>query len=70
MLGGVFELDGAATGGPILRGAAGSLWGHFFFPVSSPDGEHVVAAHTNTEWKSWEPMFEIIRAEFGGAPRD
>jgi D-alanyl-D-alanine carboxypeptidase len=66
---GVFELDGAATGGPTLRGAAGSLWGHFFFAVSTPDGKHTVAAHTNTEWKSWEPMFEIIRAEFGSPAR-
>lgn len=63
---GVFELDKEATGGRTLRGAAGSLWGHFFFAVGTPDGEHTIAVHTNTEWKSWDPMFEIIRAEFAG----
>jgi D-alanyl-D-alanine carboxypeptidase len=62
---GVFELDKEATGGQTLRGAAGSLWGHFFFAVSTLDGEHTVAAHANTEWKSWDPMFEIIRAALG-----
>ncbi|WP_194820119.1 serine hydrolase [Nocardia sp. XZ_19_385] len=62
---GVFEFDKQATGGRMLRGIGGSFWGTYFFAVGTPDGQHTVAVHTNTEWKSWEPMLEIIEAEFG-----
>jgi D-alanyl-D-alanine carboxypeptidase len=62
---GLFEFDKAATGGRTLRGMGGSLWGHFFFAVGTPDGKHTIAVHTNTEWKSWDVLFKIIEAEFG-----
>ncbi|MBE1559953.1 serine hydrolase domain-containing protein [Nonomuraea africana] len=57
---GLFEFDKAG-----LRGVGGSLWGSWFFAVGTPDGEHTIAIHTNTEWKSWDLMFKIIEAEFG-----
>lgn len=62
---GLFEFDKQATGGRTLRGVGGSLWGSWFFAVGTPDGQHTVAVHTNTEWKTWDPMFKIIEAEFG-----
>ncbi|MFI6324984.1 serine hydrolase domain-containing protein [Nonomuraea sp. NPDC050556] len=62
---GLFEFDRRATGGRTLRGVGGSFWGTYFFAVGTPDGEHTVAVHTNTEWRSWDPMFKIIEAEFG-----
>ncbi|MFI6817269.1 serine hydrolase domain-containing protein [Nonomuraea sp. NPDC050328] len=62
---GMFELDQRATGGVTLRGVGGSVWGSYCFVVGTPDGRHAVAVHTNTEWKSWDPMFQIIEAEFG-----
>ncbi|SEH03708.1 hypothetical protein SAMN05444920_14226 [Nonomuraea solani] len=48
-----------------LRGVGGSFWGFYFFAVGTPDGRHTVTMHTNTEWKSWDPMFKVIEAEFG-----
>ncbi|MEV0353941.1 serine hydrolase domain-containing protein [Nonomuraea sp. NPDC050680] len=62
---GMFEFDEQATGGRTLRGVGGSFWGTYFFAVGTPDGRHTVAVHTNTEWKSWDPMFKVIEAEFG-----
>ncbi|MCG5213219.1 serine hydrolase domain-containing protein [Streptosporangium sp. KLBMP 9127] len=62
---GLFEFDEQATGGRTLRGVGGSLWGSWFFAVGTPDGRHTIAVHTNTEWKTWDPMFKIIEAEFG-----
>lgn len=62
---GLFELDKQVTGGRTLRGIGGSFWGTYFFAVGTPDGQHTVAVHTNTEWKSWDPMFKVIEAEFG-----
>ncbi|WP_242675930.1 serine hydrolase domain-containing protein [Streptosporangium minutum] len=62
---GVFEFDKQAAGGRTLRGVGGSLWGSWIFAVGTPDGRHTIAVHTNTEWKSWDPMFRIIEAEFG-----
>ncbi|MFF5210556.1 serine hydrolase domain-containing protein [Streptosporangium sp. NPDC000396] len=62
---GLFEFDKQATGGRTLRGVGGSLWGSWFFAVGTPDGQHTIAVHTNTEWKTWDPMFKIIEAEFG-----
>ncbi|WP_043635166.1 serine hydrolase domain-containing protein [Nonomuraea candida] len=62
---GMFELDRRMTGGRTLRGAGGSLWGTWFFTVSEPESRRTVAVHTNTEWKTWDIMFEIIEAEFG-----
>ncbi|WP_433235190.1 serine hydrolase domain-containing protein [Streptosporangium sp. CA-135522] len=62
---GLFEFDEQATGGRTLRGIGGSLWGSWFFAVGTPDGRHTIAVHTNTEWKTWDPMFKIIEAEFG-----
>jgi D-alanyl-D-alanine carboxypeptidase len=62
---GLFEFDKQATGGRTLRGLGGSLWGTHFFAVGTPDDRHTVAVHTNTEWRSWGPMFKIIEAEFG-----
>ncbi|GLZ78628.1 D-alanyl-D-alanine carboxypeptidase [Actinorhabdospora filicis] len=64
---GVFEFVPEATGGRELRGIGGSFWGTYFFAVGTPDGRHTIAAHTNTEWKSWDPMFQLIEAEFGVA---
>lgn len=62
---GLFEFDKAAMGGLTLRGVGGSIWGSFFFAVGTPDGEHTIAVHTNTEWKSWDVLFKSIEAEFG-----
>ncbi|RJL35287.1 serine hydrolase domain-containing protein [Bailinhaonella thermotolerans] len=62
---GVFELDPQATGGAILRGLGGSFWGSYVFTVGTPDGRHAIAVHTNTEWKTWDLMFNLIEAEFG-----
>ncbi|WP_327090258.1 beta-lactamase family protein [Nonomuraea sp. NBC_01738] len=62
---GLFEFDKQATGGQTLRGVGGSIWGSFCFVVGTSDGRHTVAVHTNTEWKSWDPMFQVIEAEFG-----
>ncbi|WP_433200671.1 serine hydrolase domain-containing protein [Nocardia sp. CA-107356] len=64
---GLFEFDKQATGGRTLRGVGGSFWGTYFFAVGTPDGQHTIAVHTNTEWKSWDPMFRVIEAEFGVA---
>ncbi|TDD21249.1 ABC transporter substrate-binding protein [Nonomuraea diastatica] len=41
------------------------LLGHLFFAIGTPDGQHTIAVHTNTEWKSWDPMFKVSEAEFG-----
>ncbi|MFE3454258.1 serine hydrolase domain-containing protein [Nonomuraea sp. NPDC059194] len=62
---GLFEFDKAAMGGRTLRGVGGSLWGSWSFAVGTPDGEHTIAVHTNTEWRTWDLMFKIIEAEFG-----
>ncbi|WP_431899081.1 serine hydrolase domain-containing protein [Nonomuraea sp. bgisy101] len=62
---GVFELDRQVTGGTTLRGVGGSLWGSYLCVVGTPDGEHTMALHTNTEWKTWDIMFEAVKAEFG-----
>lgn len=64
---GLFEFDKQATGGRTLRGIGGSFWGTWCVVVGTPDGQHTVAVHTNTEWKSWDPMFQVIEAEFGVA---
>ncbi|MFI9400819.1 serine hydrolase domain-containing protein [Nocardia sp. NPDC052316] len=62
---GLFEFDKAATDGRTLRGVGGSLWGSWFMAVTDPADQHTLAVHTNTEWKSWNLMFELIKAEFG-----
>ncbi|MET8339202.1 serine hydrolase domain-containing protein [Streptosporangium canum] len=62
---GLFEFDKQATGGRTLRGVGGSLWGSWFLAVGTPDGQHTIAVHTNTEWKTWDLMFKVIEAEFG-----
>ncbi|MFE9899304.1 hypothetical protein [Streptomyces achromogenes] len=36
---GVFELDPAVTGGPRLRGMAGSMYGSHLVVLGTPDGE-------------------------------
>ncbi|GAA5086477.1 serine hydrolase domain-containing protein [Nocardia iowensis] len=64
---GLFELDKAVTEGRTLRGVGGSLWGSWFFAVTDPADRHTLAVHTNTEWKSWNLMFELLEAEFGVA---
>ncbi|MFI6026618.1 serine hydrolase domain-containing protein [Amycolatopsis magusensis] len=64
---GMFEFDKQATGGRTLRGVGGSLWGTWFLAVGTPDDQHTIAVHTNTEWKSWDLMFKLIEAEFGVA---
>ncbi|MEV5593922.1 serine hydrolase [Streptomyces sp. NPDC052496] len=65
---GLFELDKEAMGGRTLRGMGGSIWGSWFAVVGTPDGKHTMALHTNTEWKSWDIMFDAIEAEFGISP--
>ncbi|WP_200824183.1 serine hydrolase domain-containing protein [Nonomuraea solani] len=62
---GLFEFDQAVTGGRPLRGVGGSLWGSWFFAIGTPDGEHTIAVHTNTEWRSWDVLFQAVEAEFG-----
>ncbi|MEU6113062.1 serine hydrolase domain-containing protein [Streptomyces sp. NPDC047117] len=65
---GVFELDPAVTGGLPLRGMGGSMQGSHFVVVGTPDGEQVIAVHTNTEFKTWKVMFKAIEAQFGIPP--
>ncbi|MGW2160149.1 serine hydrolase domain-containing protein [Nonomuraea sp. NPDC001699] len=62
---GLFELDPQATGGRTLRGVGGSLWGSWLLVIGTSDGRHTVAVHTNTEWKTWDVMFQLVEAEFG-----
>ncbi|YCK39680.1 serine hydrolase domain-containing protein [Actinomadura sp. ATCC 39365] len=62
---GLFELDPRATGGVTLRGVGGSLWGSWMLVIGTSDGRHTVAVHTNTEWKTWDIMFQLVEAEFG-----
>ncbi|MEV8554432.1 serine hydrolase domain-containing protein [Streptomyces glaucescens] len=62
---GVFEFDEAATDGLTLRGVGGSYWGCLFYTVSTADGAHAVSLQTNTEWKSWDVLFQVVEAEFG-----
>ncbi|MEO3875585.1 serine hydrolase domain-containing protein [Nonomuraea sp. B12E4] len=63
---GLFELDKAATGGRTVRGAAGSYWGHMFCVLGTPDGEHTIAFHTNTEAESsFGLLFKLAEAELG-----
>ncbi|MFI6299740.1 serine hydrolase domain-containing protein [Nonomuraea sp. NPDC050790] len=61
---GVFEFDREITNGMVLRGVGGSLWGSYICTVSSEDGRHVVSLHTNTEWKTWDIVFDVVKAEF------
>jgi D-alanyl-D-alanine carboxypeptidase len=62
---GLFEFDKAAMGGRTLRGVGGSYWGAGFLTLGTPDGEHAIALHTNTEWKSWDVVFKLVEAVFG-----
>ncbi|MFB9961509.1 serine hydrolase domain-containing protein [Sinosporangium siamense] len=62
---GVFEFDHEVAGGITLRGVGGSLWGSYISVVGTADGEHTFALHTNMEWKSWDIMFDGIKAVFG-----
>ncbi|WP_217201403.1 serine hydrolase domain-containing protein [Streptomyces buecherae] len=62
---GVFELDEAVTDGLRLRGVGGSLQGSHIAVVGTPDGEHTIAFHTNTEYRTWALIFELVAAEFG-----
>ncbi|MFE0149620.1 serine hydrolase domain-containing protein [Nonomuraea sp. NPDC059007] len=62
---GVFEFDREITNGLVLRGAGGSLWGSYICTVGTPDGDHVLSLHTNTEWKTWDIVFDLVKAEFG-----
>ncbi|MFI6505639.1 serine hydrolase domain-containing protein [Nonomuraea typhae] len=57
---GVHEFDNAP-----LRGVGGSLWGSYVHILGTHDGEHTLAVHTNTEWKSWDIAFDLVAAEFG-----
>ncbi|MEV4178076.1 serine hydrolase domain-containing protein [Nonomuraea sp. NPDC049709] len=63
---GLFELDKAATGGRTACGVAGSYWGHMFCALGTPDGEHTIAFHTNTEAESsFDLLFKLAEAELG-----
>ncbi|MFH8349681.1 serine hydrolase domain-containing protein [Streptomyces sp. NPDC018045] len=62
---GVFGLDPAVTGGLRLRGMAGSMQGSHLFVMGTPDGERTIAVHTNTEFKSWQVLFQALQAQFG-----